>query len=158
MTPPSSSPPPQDKRISGGYETVPTDDIHMKQIGFDREWLHFIREFISPVTLKVFSGYYTKVSDGWQGEDKRWHSAPPPPPLRSVLHRVAPTGSDRFFFLSMSLRVHKDVTPRLPSSSTLSFPSPYAPSVPSSSTFSFLSSSSSLTGLRPHELRGQVHT
>uniref|UniRef100_A0A8C4EKI6 procollagen-lysine 5-dioxygenase n=1 Tax=Dicentrarchus labrax TaxID=13489 RepID=A0A8C4EKI6_DICLA len=49
-----------DKRIAGGYETVPTDDIHMKQIGFDKEWLHFIREFISPVTLKVFSGYYTK--------------------------------------------------------------------------------------------------
>uniref|UniRef100_A0A7N8XRW8 procollagen-lysine 5-dioxygenase n=1 Tax=Mastacembelus armatus TaxID=205130 RepID=A0A7N8XRW8_9TELE len=49
------------ERISGGYETVPTDDIHMKQIGFDKEWLHFIREFISPVTLKVFSGYYTKV-------------------------------------------------------------------------------------------------
>uniref|UniRef100_A0A7N6FK97 procollagen-lysine 5-dioxygenase n=1 Tax=Anabas testudineus TaxID=64144 RepID=A0A7N6FK97_ANATE len=48
------------ERIAGGYETVPTDDIHMKQIGFDKEWLHFIREFISPVTLKVFSGYYTK--------------------------------------------------------------------------------------------------
>ncbi|CAL8292338.1 unnamed protein product [Lota lota] len=50
----------EDKRITGGYETVPTDDIHMKQIAFDKEWLHFIREFISPVTLKVFSGYYTK--------------------------------------------------------------------------------------------------
>ncbi|XP_072307017.1 procollagen-lysine,2-oxoglutarate 5-dioxygenase 2 isoform X2 [Eucyclogobius newberryi] len=50
----------QDKRISGGYETVPTDDIHMKQIGYEKEWLHFLREFISPVTLKVFSGYYTK--------------------------------------------------------------------------------------------------
>ncbi|XP_057679971.1 procollagen-lysine,2-oxoglutarate 5-dioxygenase 2 isoform X3 [Corythoichthys intestinalis] len=50
----------EDKRIAGGYETVPTDDIHMKQIGFDKEWLHFIREFIAPVTLKVFSGYYTK--------------------------------------------------------------------------------------------------
>ncbi|XP_048881626.1 procollagen-lysine,2-oxoglutarate 5-dioxygenase 2 isoform X2 [Brienomyrus brachyistius] len=50
----------QDKRITGGYETVPTDDIHMSQIGFEKEWLHFIREFISPVTLKVFSGYYTK--------------------------------------------------------------------------------------------------
>uniref|UniRef100_A0A8C2FVT0 procollagen-lysine 5-dioxygenase n=1 Tax=Cyprinus carpio TaxID=7962 RepID=A0A8C2FVT0_CYPCA len=50
----------EDKRINGGYETVPTDDIHMKQIDFDKEWLHFIREFISPVTLKVFSGYYTK--------------------------------------------------------------------------------------------------
>uniref|UniRef100_A0A3P9D3F6 procollagen-lysine 5-dioxygenase n=1 Tax=Maylandia zebra TaxID=106582 RepID=A0A3P9D3F6_9CICH len=48
------------QRIAGGYETVPTDDIHMKQIGFEKEWLHFIREFISPVTLKVFSGYYTK--------------------------------------------------------------------------------------------------
>uniref|UniRef100_A0A671QBR3 procollagen-lysine 5-dioxygenase n=1 Tax=Sinocyclocheilus anshuiensis TaxID=1608454 RepID=A0A671QBR3_9TELE len=50
----------KDKRITGGYESVPTDDIHMKQIDFDKEWLHFIREFISPVTLKVFSGYYTK--------------------------------------------------------------------------------------------------
>ncbi|KAM4772006.1 procollagen-lysine,2-oxoglutarate 5-dioxygenase 2 isoform 2-T2 [Rhinophrynus dorsalis] len=49
-----------DKRITGGYENVPTDDIHMKQIGMDMEWLHFIREFIAPVTLKVFAGYYTK--------------------------------------------------------------------------------------------------
>ncbi|KAK1795179.1 hypothetical protein P4O66_009920 [Electrophorus voltai] len=51
----------EDRRITGGYETVPTDDIHMKQIDYDKEWLHFLREFISPVTLKVFSGYYTKV-------------------------------------------------------------------------------------------------
>ncbi|XP_051970452.1 procollagen-lysine,2-oxoglutarate 5-dioxygenase 2-like isoform X2 [Xyrauchen texanus] len=50
----------EDRRITGGYETVPTDDIHMRQIDFDKEWLHFIREFISPITLKVFSGYYTK--------------------------------------------------------------------------------------------------
>ncbi|XP_053492740.1 procollagen-lysine,2-oxoglutarate 5-dioxygenase 2 [Ictalurus furcatus] len=50
----------EDKRIAGGYESVPTDDIHMRQIGYEKEWLHFIREFISPVTLKVFSGYYTK--------------------------------------------------------------------------------------------------
>ncbi|KAK6483913.1 procollagen-lysine,2-oxoglutarate 5-dioxygenase 2-like isoform X2 [Huso huso] len=49
-----------DKRISGGYENVPTDDIHMTQVDYEKEWLHFIREFISPVTLKVFSGYYTK--------------------------------------------------------------------------------------------------
>ncbi|XP_061095193.1 procollagen-lysine,2-oxoglutarate 5-dioxygenase 2 isoform X2 [Conger conger] len=51
----------KDKRITGGYETVPTDDIHMSQIGYEKEWLHFIREFISPVTLKVYSGYYTKA-------------------------------------------------------------------------------------------------
>ncbi|XP_042314980.1 procollagen-lysine,2-oxoglutarate 5-dioxygenase 2 isoform X3 [Sceloporus undulatus] len=49
-----------DSRISGGYENVPTDDIHMKQIGLESVWLHFIREFIAPVTLKVFAGYYTK--------------------------------------------------------------------------------------------------
>ncbi|XP_053565984.1 procollagen-lysine,2-oxoglutarate 5-dioxygenase 2 isoform X2 [Bombina bombina] len=49
-----------DKRIAGGYENVPTDDIHMKQIGMELEWLHFIREYIAPVTLKVFAGYYTK--------------------------------------------------------------------------------------------------
>ncbi|KAM4694589.1 procollagen-lysine,2-oxoglutarate 5-dioxygenase 2 isoform 2-T2 [Discoglossus pictus] len=49
-----------DTRIAGGYESVPTDDIHMNQIGMDEEWLHFIREFIAPVTLKVFAGYYTK--------------------------------------------------------------------------------------------------
>lgn len=50
---------------------MPTDDIHMKQIGFDKEWLHFIREFISPVTLKVFSGYYTKVSvTSWRNHGK----------------------------------------------------------------------------------------
>lgn len=51
----------QDSRISGGYENVPTDDIHMKQIDLENVWLHFIREFIAPVTLKVFAGYYTKV-------------------------------------------------------------------------------------------------
>ncbi|XP_068136862.1 procollagen-lysine,2-oxoglutarate 5-dioxygenase 2 isoform X2 [Hyperolius riggenbachi] len=49
-----------DVRISGGYENVPTDDIHMTQIEMEKEWLHFIREFIAPVTLKVFAGYYTK--------------------------------------------------------------------------------------------------
>ncbi|CAH2247032.1 procollagen-lysine,2-oxoglutarate 5-dioxygenase 2 isoform X2 [Pelobates cultripes] len=49
-----------DKRLSGGYENVPTDDIHMAQVGMDNEWLHFIREYIAPITLKVFAGYYTK--------------------------------------------------------------------------------------------------
>uniref|UniRef100_A0A8C5PC27 procollagen-lysine 5-dioxygenase n=1 Tax=Leptobrachium leishanense TaxID=445787 RepID=A0A8C5PC27_9ANUR len=49
-----------DKRLAGGYENVPTDDIHMTQVGIDSEWLHFIREYIAPITLKVFAGYYTK--------------------------------------------------------------------------------------------------
>jgi len=47
---------------------APSDQLHpwvcrvIKEVGLDKEWLHFIREFISPVTLKVFSGYYTKVN------------------------------------------------------------------------------------------------
>ena len=28
----------QDERISGGYENVPTVDIHMKQVSFYRVW------------------------------------------------------------------------------------------------------------------------
>ncbi|XP_067851129.1 procollagen-lysine,2-oxoglutarate 5-dioxygenase 2 isoform X2 [Heptranchias perlo] len=50
----------EDKRLVGGYENVPTDDIHMTQVGLDHVWLHFIREYIAPVTLKLFSGYHTK--------------------------------------------------------------------------------------------------
>uniref|UniRef100_UPI00398E53FD procollagen-lysine,2-oxoglutarate 5-dioxygenase 2 isoform X1 n=1 Tax=Pristiophorus japonicus TaxID=55135 RepID=UPI00398E53FD len=50
----------EDKRLVGGYENVPTDDIHMSQVGLDHVWLHFIREYIAPVALKLFSGYHTK--------------------------------------------------------------------------------------------------
>lgn len=51
----------EDARLAGGYENVPTDDIHMNQIGFEREWLHFLREFIAPVTEQLYPGYYTKA-------------------------------------------------------------------------------------------------
>ncbi|XP_062901467.1 procollagen-lysine,2-oxoglutarate 5-dioxygenase 2 isoform X1 [Mobula hypostoma] len=50
----------EDKRLVGGYENVPTDDIHMTQVGLDQVWLQFIREYIAPVALKLFSGYHTK--------------------------------------------------------------------------------------------------
>ncbi|KAL4635866.1 procollagen-lysine,2-oxoglutarate 5-dioxygenase 2-like [Arapaima gigas] len=49
-----------DTRLQGGYDFFPTDDIHMAQINYEKEWLHFIREYISPVATKVFSGYSTK--------------------------------------------------------------------------------------------------
>ncbi|XP_041071637.1 procollagen-lysine,2-oxoglutarate 5-dioxygenase 2 isoform X1 [Carcharodon carcharias] len=50
----------EDKRLVGGYENVPTDDIHMTQVGLEQVWLQFIREYIAPVALKLFSGYHTK--------------------------------------------------------------------------------------------------
>uniref|UniRef100_UPI0037E7992F procollagen-lysine,2-oxoglutarate 5-dioxygenase 1 isoform X2 n=1 Tax=Semicossyphus pulcher TaxID=241346 RepID=UPI0037E7992F len=51
-----------DTRIQGGYENVPTVDIHMNQINFEKEWHKFLLEFIAPVTEKMYPGYYTKCS------------------------------------------------------------------------------------------------
>lgn len=51
----------QDSRIQGGYENVPTIDIHMNQIGFEREWYKFLLDYIAPITEKLYPGYYTKV-------------------------------------------------------------------------------------------------
>ncbi|XP_049424197.1 multifunctional procollagen lysine hydroxylase and glycosyltransferase LH3 isoform X7 [Epinephelus fuscoguttatus] len=51
----------KDERLAGGYENVPTVDIHMNQIGFEKEWMKFLREYIVPVTEKLYPGYYPKV-------------------------------------------------------------------------------------------------
>ncbi|XP_034552367.1 procollagen-lysine,2-oxoglutarate 5-dioxygenase 1 [Notolabrus celidotus] len=50
-----------DVRIQGGYENVPTIDIHMNQINFEKEWHKFLLDFIAPVTEKMYPGYYTKA-------------------------------------------------------------------------------------------------
>lgn len=47
-----------DPRLAGGYENVPTRDIHMNQVGYERHWLHFLREFVRPIQEKVYPGYY----------------------------------------------------------------------------------------------------
>ena len=51
----------QDSRLEGGYESVPTRDIHMKQIGFEREWLTLLQDYVSPLQAKVFLGYESQV-------------------------------------------------------------------------------------------------
>jgi procollagen-lysine,2-oxoglutarate 5-dioxygenase len=51
-----------DSRLAGGYENVPTRDIHMNQVGFEQHWLYFLREYIRPVQEKVFIGYFHDVS------------------------------------------------------------------------------------------------
>lgn len=50
-----------DNRIQGGYENVPTIDIHFNQINFEREWHKFLLEYIAPITEKMYPGYYTKA-------------------------------------------------------------------------------------------------
>ncbi|XP_076145638.1 multifunctional procollagen lysine hydroxylase and glycosyltransferase LH3 [Alosa pseudoharengus] len=51
----------KDERLSGGYENVPTVDIHMNQIQFEKEWLKFLKEYIAPVTEKLYPGYFPKA-------------------------------------------------------------------------------------------------
>ncbi|CAK6968723.1 procollagen-lysine%2C2-oxoglutarate 5-dioxygenase 1 [Scomber scombrus] len=50
-----------DTRIQGGYENVPTIDIHMNQINYEKNWQQFLVEYIAPITEKMFPGYYTKA-------------------------------------------------------------------------------------------------
>jgi hypothetical protein len=48
--------------LAGGYENVPTDDIHMTQVGFEEQWLFILRDVIQPIKQKVFTGYFSDVS------------------------------------------------------------------------------------------------
>jgi hypothetical protein len=47
-----------DDRLDGGYENVPTVDIHMNQVGYDAQWLEFMRLYVEPLQAKVYTGYY----------------------------------------------------------------------------------------------------
>lgn len=51
-----------DERLQGGYEAVPTRDIHMNQVGLERQWLNFLKDYIRPLQEKIFIGYYHDVS------------------------------------------------------------------------------------------------
>ena len=50
----------EDKRLDGGYEAVPTRDIHMNQIGFNEEWLYLLDFYVRPLQELVFVGYFHK--------------------------------------------------------------------------------------------------
>ncbi|XP_075695461.1 procollagen-lysine,2-oxoglutarate 5-dioxygenase 1 [Rhinoderma darwinii] len=51
----------QDQRLQGGYENVPTIDIHMNQISYEKEWQKLLLDFVAPITEKLFPGYYTQA-------------------------------------------------------------------------------------------------
>lgn len=52
----------QDPRLAGGYENVPTVDIHMNQLEYEQEWLWILRHYVKPLAEKVFVGYDSDVS------------------------------------------------------------------------------------------------
>ncbi|XP_052865938.1 procollagen-lysine,2-oxoglutarate 5-dioxygenase [Anopheles cruzii] len=47
-----------DQRLQGGYEAVPTRDIHMNQVGLEQVWLKFLQLYVRPLQEKVFTGYF----------------------------------------------------------------------------------------------------
>lgn len=51
-----------DKRLEGGYEAVPTRDIHMNQVGLEKMWLKFLQVYVRPLQEAVFIGYFHDVS------------------------------------------------------------------------------------------------
>lgn len=51
----------QDSRLRDGYENVPTRDIHMNQVNFERQWLYLLKEYVRPLQELVFLGYYHDV-------------------------------------------------------------------------------------------------
>ncbi|XP_022085486.1 procollagen-lysine,2-oxoglutarate 5-dioxygenase 2-like [Acanthaster planci] len=51
----------EDSRLAGGYENVPTRDIHMRQIDYERHFLYFLREFIKPAAEKLYQGYDSRA-------------------------------------------------------------------------------------------------
>ncbi|EDV23843.1 uncharacterized protein TRIADDRAFT_50405 [Trichoplax adhaerens] len=50
----------KDSRLDGGYENVPTRDIHLKQINLEQQWLYFLQKYIVPIQAKVYPGFYSK--------------------------------------------------------------------------------------------------
>ena len=60
----------QDERIEGGYEAVPTRDIHMKQVGLKDHWDYFLEEFVGPLQQRVFIGYVSVRQNllDWYGD------------------------------------------------------------------------------------------
>ncbi|KAL3124044.1 hypothetical protein niasHT_005636 [Heterodera trifolii] len=50
----------KDGRVQGGYENVPTRDIHMNQVGFERHWLQILDNYVAPMQEKVFIGFYQR--------------------------------------------------------------------------------------------------
>ena len=52
----------QDARLQGGYENVPTRDIHMNQVEYEAVWLAFLETFVRPLQEKAYTGYFHSVS------------------------------------------------------------------------------------------------
>lgn len=48
----------EDTRLTGGYEAVPTRDIHMNQVGWEPHWMQFLQKWVRPIQEHIFTGYF----------------------------------------------------------------------------------------------------
>jgi len=48
-----------DARINN-YENVPTQDVHLKQLGLETLWAHIVSKYIAPIAYERYSTYKTK--------------------------------------------------------------------------------------------------
>lgn len=51
----------KDPRLEGGYEAVPTRDIHMTQVDLQEMWLHFLKLYVKPLKDIVYQDPDTEV-------------------------------------------------------------------------------------------------
>jgi hypothetical protein len=52
-----------DDRLQGGFEPVPTQDIHFNQMGFNSTWRAILKAFVGPVAEHQFTGYNYKGTE-----------------------------------------------------------------------------------------------
>ena len=52
-----------DKRLQGGYEPVPTRDIHFGQIDFKDAFRTLLLNYVAPIAEHYYPGYYMKARD-----------------------------------------------------------------------------------------------
>lgn len=50
-----------DDRLKGGYEAVPTRDVHMNQVGLEELWARFLKHYVRPLQEAVYVGYHSKA-------------------------------------------------------------------------------------------------
>lgn len=85
----------KDERLDSGYEAVPTRDIHMNQVGLEKQWLHFLAKYIAPLNYKVYTGYQDEV---------RSSSSPRFDELEMYLRKTIK------IIISLTLRIRREIT------------------------------------------------
>jgi lysyl hydroxylase/galactosyltransferase/glucosyltransferase len=51
----------EDKRLPGGYENVPTVDIHLKQVDLEEQWKIFLNKILFPMVKAIYIGLAKEV-------------------------------------------------------------------------------------------------